>query len=497
MIKYSFDGYNELFFNELPRMTAVDFKAKYFPNYPIESIYRMARKLGIKPAKYSPTITHRSKTSVGLKKKFTEEQIEYVKNNLNRDSRGAIARYLCTSIPVLNRLIKDLGLVIDKAAMKEFHRVRSAEHIHLAVAGFHKKFKNDPEFRNYILNTAKEASIQLWKDEKYRFKVKRGIELRYRNSDLRSKLSKLSKERYDSDPNVKAALRSLKPECDSKLNIDVAAVLDGYGIEYEREFEISNYRFDFRIGNILLEVNGDYWHSLPHNIKNDNAKASIINKYFPNYQIRVIWESEFRSIRGRNRLLEILGLENLPATHIELSDLTFNTSVNKDIARKMLMSFHYIGYTSRISKIYGLEYCEIPIAIAGFGSPIRQNITGKKALELVRLCRHPRFHNKNMLSRLLSLCIKDLRSNGIELLISYVDSRLHDGAVYKASNWIYRGLCDSDYEYQSDHNIPMHKKTLYNRAIAEGLTEKEYALKYRFRKVSTGQKHKYEFLLQE
>lgn len=63
-----------------------------------------------------------------------------------------------------------------------------------------------------------------------------------------------------------------KPSTISKLSLRLKNVLDANNIPYEQEFRIdyvddagkNRYRlYDFKFGNIILELNGDYFHANP------------------------------------------------------------------------------------------------------------------------------------------------------------------------------------------------------------------------------------------
>jgi hypothetical protein len=128
--------------------------------------------------------------------------------------------------------------------------------------------------------------------------------------------------------------------------------------------------------------------------------------------------------------------------------------------------------------------------VAVFGQPVRQNIFPGKVLELVRLCRHPKFYNKNMMSFLLSRCERELVGK-CNALVSFADLRFHIGTVYRAANWEDCGDTASDYQYMSSNNVPMHKKTLYNRAMRMGMCERDYAECNGYKKVNIGRKRKF------
>jgi len=80
----------------------------------------------------------------------------------------------------------------------------------------------------------------------------------------------------------------------SKLNERISEILNLSGIQFEQEFRIKYELddklkwkfFDFRIGKILIEVNGDYWHANPTKYE----KNDIF--HFPKIELtaRDIWE---------------------------------------------------------------------------------------------------------------------------------------------------------------------------------------------------------------
>jgi hypothetical protein len=78
-------------------------------------------------------------------------------------------------------------------------------------------------------------------------------------------------------------------------------MLDEIGIRYEIEALVGYYLFDVRIdpqpmicldSPLLIEVQGDYWHNLPSNARADKIKAAFIEKYYPGYVLKYIWEHE-------------------------------------------------------------------------------------------------------------------------------------------------------------------------------------------------------------
>lgn len=87
---------------------------------------------------------------------------------------------------------------------------------------------------------------------------------------------------------------------------------------------------------------------------------------------------------------------------------------------------------------FGAEYDGIIYAVAWWSKPIAQNRfkNGKEIYELRRLAiagDAPRFTASRMLSVMAKVIKKELPY--IKKLISYQDTEVHKGTIYKASNW--------------------------------------------------------------
>ncbi len=125
------------------------------------------------------------------------------------------------------------------------------------------------------------------------------------------------------------------------------------------------------------------------------------------------------------------------------------------------------------------------IAVARFSPLIRQNISHQfpqDSVELSRLCVHPKFHKKNLLSWWIARI-------PIRPIVSYSDTTVgHTGAVYKASGFKLHHTTEPDYWYVNTDGYVMHKKTLYNRAVNLKMTEREFAETYGYQRKYGGSK---------
>ena len=84
----------------------------------------------------------------------------------------------------------------------------------------------------------------------------------------------------------------------SKLNLRMFRVLDEMNVEYQKEFRIgtpdgkSHRRYDVKVDNVLVELNGDYWHARPGFMYNGMpiTAETVIGYCFGRCRAREIWD---------------------------------------------------------------------------------------------------------------------------------------------------------------------------------------------------------------
>lgn len=279
------------------------------------------------------------------------------------------------------------------------------------------------------------------------------------------------------------------------------SMLDDLKVKYFREYNdrpddaqcvIGPYHFDCAVprgdGLLLIECQGNYWHSTPQARQRDSAKASYITNNFPQHELKYIWEHEFYNY---NKVIELLKYW-LHAEHdvvdFQLNDVTVKLSRANEY-RDLLTKYHYLPNAGRGGRAVGAYYNDLLIAVAVFSPPIRQNVGVKDALEISRLCVHPNYRKPNLISWFLARAVKFISCSA---LVAYSDTTFnHTGAVYKASGFTFIGETQPDYWYVAENGWVMHKKTLYNRAVNLQLTESEFSNQFGYKKVYGGKKLKF------
>lgn len=132
---------------------------------------------------------------------------------------------------------------------------------------------------------------------------------------------------------IKSKIRALEqPKENTKPELYTKKLLEQLNVVFIQQYELSGFYYDFFLPehNVLIEVNGDYFHSNPtkyvrskwnrmqkKNYKRDKIKLAVALR--KGYRIFYIWESDLKAGKikhVRNHLKEELETENSKAVHM-------------------------------------------------------------------------------------------------------------------------------------------------------------------------------------
>lgn len=133
---------------------------------------------------------------------------------------------------------------------------------------------------------------------------------------------------------------------------------------------------------------------------------------------------------------------SIPTSPLQLSFEVIRAQTACDLNAQWHSRFPYIHWSNVVRNkryiCYGAQYEGRYVAVAIWSSPIAGNRLkdGWLLLELRRMAISPECP-KNTASRMLSWMRKDIRKRFPEIirLISYQDTEVHSGTIYKASGW--------------------------------------------------------------
>lgn len=98
----------------------------------------------------------------------------------------------------------------------------------------------------------------------------------------------------------------------SRPALAAAELFDALGLTYEAEHASPCGAFDFRVGDLLVEVNGRYWHTLPTQVPRDERKAAWARD--ASLELLVLWDDQ-------QHLWALQLCAALPAARISLSTI--------------------------------------------------------------------------------------------------------------------------------------------------------------------------------
>jgi hypothetical protein len=363
-----------------------------------------------------------------------------------------------------------------------------------------------PEFRKAMSEYGKRP----WINELYRKKMLEANKKLWEDPEFRKKMKQMQ-----SDPVYRekmALIRLTQPKTSTQQDI-LYSLLQDLQVKFcddkHPRSMVGYYTFDCRIDPqigiglerpLFLEVQGDYWHNLSKVASRDQSKATYLKSYFPEFDLKYLWEHEFNN---KDRVVSLLkywlGLADIQLVSFEFKDVSYRIIEAKE-AELFISKYHYAGRIGRSGVNLGFFIGDLLVAVCIFCFPtrretaVKQGLCYKEVLELTRFAIHPSYQVKNFASWAIAKAIAHIRDNcpKVKRLVSFADTTYnHCGMIYKASNFTLDGEVAPDYWYADDRGYVCHKKTLWNKARQMCMTESEYCEKYNYAKVWGDKKFRY------
>jgi len=181
---------------------------------------------------------------------------------------------------------------------------------------------------------------------------------------------------------------------------------------------------------------------------------------------------------------------------INFNDYEIKEITDRDSVFKFLWKYHYIkSKRLPIVKSYGLYLNDSLMGVCVFGhsaSVGATNILNGKGLELIRFCLVNNL-KKNTASFFMSKCLKLLNKDKPELsgVISFADTSIHLGTIYKATNWEGVGTSKGSYCYKTKTGDIISRHAVYRHCNSLRLLEREYVEKVGLTRIDSAKKLKF------
>ena len=202
---------------------------------------------------------------------------------------------------------------------------------------------------------------------------------------------------------------------DSGPNLKFKQLLEDNNIEFEREFPLGRYKYDFKVGNILIEIDPTATHNVTYSpyesiIDRNYHRDKTVFATIYNFRCIHVWDWD-----DLNKIIFLLKpMEKIYARKCVLKN------VSKQEAKEFLNKYHIQSYCNDEIRI-GLYYDNQLISIMTFGQP-RYNKQCK--YELLRFC-----SCKNVVGGKEKL-LKYFISNYSSSIVSYCDLSKFSGKSY-------------------------------------------------------------------
>lgn len=244
-----------------------------------------------------------------------------------------------------------------------------------------------------------------------------GVNRACKLDEFKKKIVDTNRERYGVDYTCLLYSGKLKGN-DSSYNRDFAELLDSNNIKYEREFLLQKYSYDFKVGNILVEINPTATHNTHFNPYGKNRIDTNYHKNKSNLAkdsgYSVIHVFDWDDI---DKVVQLL--RDRETVYARKCEVIF---VNEVDANKYLDTYHLQG-TCRCQKFrLGLYYDNKLVSLMTFG---KSRFNKNCEYELLRYCSH--YNVVGGAEKLFKHFVDNYKPNSI---VSYCDTSKFSGKVY-------------------------------------------------------------------
>lgn len=207
---------------------------------------------------------------------------------------------------------------------------------------------------------------------------------------------------------------------DSFPNKKFKQLLEDNNIKYEEEFYIQPYFYDFKVGNILIEINPAATHNINWSPFGDNT-SKITKTYHQ--------DKTLLAVNNGYTCIHVWDWDNinLIISLIKTRDKIYARKcivkeINVDTANYFISLYHLQGVCKGQSVCLGLYYDDELVSVMTFGKPRYNN---KYEYELLRYC-----SNKDVIGGSVKLFKYFLTNYNVSNIISYCDKSKFSGNVY-------------------------------------------------------------------
>lgn len=312
----------------------------------------------------------------------------------------------------------------------------------------------------YIKN--KESHLKKTKNtclEKY------GVENPIQNENIKNKVNKTCLEKYSVDWNCLRKQEHNSRNSKSAPNTEFANLLDKNNIKYEKEFYLEGYSYDFKVNDVLIDINP----SATHNINfNPFSKLCKIDKNYHKNKREIAIKNNYKVLfvfdwDDNDKIVNILKeKEKIYARKCILKE------ISKDKAKNFLNENHLQNNCRGQEIRLGLFYNNELVQIITFG---KSRYNKKYQYELLRLCTKK---DKIVIGGSNKLFSYFINKYTPESIISYCDISKFSGNVYQNLGFTKKQINPPSCHYINLRTKQRISSSLLNKLGFDKLFKTEY-----------------------
>ena len=334
---------------------------------------------------------------------------------------------------------------------------------------------------NYInIDKIKQTKVERYGDENYcnvdKIKQTKTEKYGYSNYNNIDKIRETCKDKYGCDYACMRPEARINSGNNSKPNLEFEQLLKDNNIEYEREFTLEKYSYDFKVNNTLIEINPTPTHNVNWTPWN---KEHGIDKYYHYNKSQLAERYNYNCIHvfdwdDKNKIINLLKpRETIGARKCEIK------FVPTEEEASFLCCYHLQNYVKSDIAL-GLYYNDELISIMTFGKP-RYNKNYE--YELLRYC-----SCKNVIGGAEKLFKYFITNYNPESIISYCDRSKFNGRVYTKLTFKYlrnriskHWYCIEDKRHITDNLLRQRGfDQLFNTNYGKYSSNEQLMLEYNF-----------------
>jgi G:T-mismatch repair DNA endonuclease (very short patch repair protein) len=289
--------FKDLYINK--KYSLVDFKKKY--NLAYSSTNFLLDYYNITKRNHSDaTKLGAKKTRKTLQEKYNVDNVSQLESIKKKKELTCLKNHGVTNI----RKSEKFKEYINNIMLEKYGQLRITNSDKIKEYYSNRSLEDARKHREKIKNTKEKWSEEFY--EEWVDKIKKANILYWDIPGNKEQVSIKAKERWELLPEEEKIkrIKKLHGNNNPKTELIINKILEDFNITYTRQYPLNGFYYDFLLNdyNIVIEVNGDFWHANPLKYKPND----VLNFPLKEVKAKDIWKKDwvkYKTLKKKNLLL--------------------------------------------------------------------------------------------------------------------------------------------------------------------------------------------------